>query len=143
MKDGLFVKAGVIIPFHELEIATSRSGGPGGQHVNKTDSRVTVRWSVHRTSALNDEQKELVLSKLQSQLTTEGELIVHMGEFRSQPQNKQAACERLAQIVRKALHVPKKRMATKASLSSKMARLDTKAKHGKIKKLRSKKNYDE
>lgn len=137
MSDGLVVKEGVVIPLHEIDIATSRSGGPGGQHVNKTDSRVTARWNVYRTVALNDEQKELVLSKLQSQLTTDGDLIVHMGESRSQPQNKHAALERLAQIVRKALHVPKKRMATRMPKAAKEARLESKARHSKIKKMRS------
>lgn len=137
MQDGIVVKEGVVIPLYEIDIATSRSGGPGGQHVNKTDSRVTARWNVPRTNALNNEQKELVLAKLQQQLTTEGDLIIHMGEFRSQPQNKHAALERLAQIVRKALYVPKKRMATRVPKAAKEARLESKARHSKIKKMRS------
>ena len=59
MKD-LAVKNGVVIPEHELEITASRSGGPGGQHVNKTSTRITVRWNVRKTSALSDEQKEQI-----------------------------------------------------------------------------------
>ena len=63
MKNDLSIKNGIIIPEHELEITTSRAGGPGGQHVNKTSTRITVRWNVKNTNALNPEQKERVLQK--------------------------------------------------------------------------------
>ncbi len=143
MSNDLFVKNGISIPMRELEVTTSRSGGPGGQHVNKTDTRITVRWNVKMTSALNEEQKERVLQNLQTRLTGDGDLIVHNSESRSQQQNKQMALIQLAQDVRKALHVPKKRMATRVSRSVKEARVDEKTHRGSIKKMRNKKNYDE
>ncbi len=139
MKNGLHVKNGILIPDHELEITTSRAGGPGGQHVNKTDTRITVRWNVKNTQALNDIQKECVLQKLQAQLTNEGDLIVHNSASRSQLKNKEMALSQLAQIISKALIIPKKRMATTISKATKAARLEKKARHGAIKKMRSKK----
>ena len=143
MKHDVFVRHDVIIPSHELEITTSRSGGAGGQHVNKTDTRITVRWNVRTTHALTDEQKERVLHKLAHRLTNEGELIVHNSASRSQQQNREHALEQLAQEVRQALHVPKKRMKTRVAKHIKEARLHAKAKHGALKKMRSKKSYDE
>lgn len=88
MKNDLPIKNGILIPENELEITTSRASGAGGQHVNKTNTRITVRWNVKNTTALSDEQKERVIERLQSQLTTDGELIVHNSESRSQQQNK-------------------------------------------------------
>lgn len=139
MKNDLSIKNGIVIPEHELEVTASRSGGPGGQHVNKTSTRVTVRWNVNKTSILNDDQKAQVLEKLKSRLTSDGDLIIHSGATRSQLQNKQLAFNHLAQIVRKALYVPKKRTATKISKSAKESRLHAKTHRGEIKKMRSKK----
>jgi ribosome-associated protein len=139
MKHNLPIKQGIIIPESELEITTSRSGGAGGQHVNKTNSRVTIRWNVGSTTALTDEQKQRVLQKLHNSLTTDGDLIIHHSSSRSQQQNKQLALEQLMRTVEYALHIPKKRTATHISKATKQARLATKAKRGELKKLRGKK----
>ncbi len=136
MKNDIHVKNGITIPEHELEITTSRSGGAGGQHVNKTSTRISVRWNVKNSSALNDEQKMRVIEKLQSQLTTEGDLIVHNSSTRSQLQNKQLALHQLAQTVRKALYVAKKRVATKMPHAVKEAQLQEKKRRSVIKKMR-------
>lgn len=143
MKNDVPIKNGIIIPEAELEITASRSGGPGGQHVNKTDSRITVRWNVKNTQALDEAQKERVLQNLGNRVTTDGDLIIHHSSSRSQQQNKRLALEQLANDLRKALHVPKKRMATKVSKNVKERRLKTKAQHSTIKKLRSKKISDD
>jgi ribosome-associated protein len=139
MKNDVAIKNGIVIPAHELEITTSRAGGPGGQHVNKTSTRITVRWHAATTNVLTDEQKERVLHNLHAQLTAGGDLIVHNSESRSQEHNRKAALAQLAQKLRKALHVPKKRLATRASESVQKARLQAKARRSTIKKMRSKK----
>jgi len=143
MKNDIPIKNGIVIPDQELEITASRAGGPGGQHVNKTDTRITIRWNIQKTHALNGVQKERVLQNLQSRLTSDGDLIIHNSASRSQQQNKEGALEILAQTIRKALYVPKKRMATKISKTVKEKRLESKARHSTVKKMRSKKiTYD-
>lgn len=141
MKEDLVIKNDIVIRGHELEITASRAGGPGGQHVNKTSSKITVRWNVKNTQALNDMQKERVLQNLQAQLTSEGDLVVHNSSSRSQQQNRKNALDALAKRIRKALYVPKKRMKTKTPKTVKEARLHTKKKRGELKKMRSKKVY--
>jgi ribosome-associated protein len=143
MSNDLHIKNDITIPSHELEISSSRSGGAGGQHVNKTSTRITVRWNVRTTAALTDEQKERVLQKLAHKLTNEGELIVHNSASRSQQQNKEQALAQLAHELRNALYVPKKRMKTRISQQTKETRLEKKAQRSEIKKGRSKKIFYE
>jgi ribosome-associated protein len=138
MKHDVTVKPGIVIPAHEIEISTSRSGGAGGQHLNVTNTRVTVHWNVKNTSALTTEQKERVLQKLHNRLSQEGDLIIHNSESRSQMHNKKMALLQLAKEVSKALHVPKKRMKTAISASAKAARIEGKRHRGEIKQLRKK-----
>ena len=102
MKD-LMVQEGVTIPLHEIEISASRAGGPGGQHVNKTNTRITVRWNLNASQSLTPEQKERITKRLESQLTQEGDLVIHNGSTRSQEQNKHAALEQLANRIRHGL----------------------------------------
>lgn len=134
--DDLHVKRGVVIPADELHEQMSRSGGAGGQHVNKTSSRVTLRWNVDTTEALGDEQRRRVKKKLASKLTVAGELVVHADDDRSQHRNRQVARERLAEQVREALVVPKKRKQTKPTRGSKRRRLKEKKRRGEIKQKR-------
>lgn len=136
------IKNGIIIPSHELKITASRAGGPGGQHVNKTNTRITVRWNVYQTNTLPPELKERVIQKLAHRLTNTGDLIIHQSSERSQLQNKESALGRLAFEIRNALHVPKKRMKTRVSKTKKEARLQAKMHRGKIKQLRSVKIHD-
>ena len=130
----LLVAPGVRIPISELELRAITGGGPGGQHVNRSATRVIVRWSVRTTRALRDEQRVRVLAKLASRLDGEGVLRIVAGEYRSQQQNRRAALERLATIVARALVVPKPRKATQPTrgsierrLTDKRQRADTKA----------------
>ena len=139
MKDDLPIKNGIVIPGYELEITASRAGGPGGQHVNKTSTRITVRWNVKETNALTEHQKERVLQKLQTELTLEGDLLVHNSASRSQQQNKKAALAQLADKVGAALRIPKKRLKVKIPKAAKEKRLQAKKKHSALKKMRRKK----
>ncbi len=142
MKNDLLIKNGIIIPSNELEISTSRSGGKGGQHVNKTETRITVRWNIKNSIALDEIKKERVIQNLQARLTKEGDLVIHNSESRSQQQNKENALKILAQIVCKALYVPKRRIKTRIPKKEKEKRLRQKAVRSKIKKMRSKKIED-
>jgi ribosome-associated protein len=120
----------------ELEYSTSRSSGPGGQNVNKVNSKVTLRWNVKDSALLTLEEKELLLQKLSSRLTTEGVLLLSSQEKRSQLQNKEEVLQKLEQLLRLAFFKKKKRKATKPSKSSMKSRLDKKKMHSDKKKLR-------
>jgi ribosome-associated protein len=139
MSNDVTITETITIPAHELEIVTSRAGGPGGQHVNKTSSRITVYWSLLTTQALSAQEKERAQLALANRLTTEGYLIIHNSSTRSQLENKRRALKALADLVRKALYVPKKRTKTAVSKQAKETRLRTKARRSDIKKTRSKK----
>jgi len=120
----------------ELEFTTSRSSGPGGQNVNKVNSKVTLRWRLRDSTLLSPEEKELLLQKFSSRLTTEGELVISAQEMRSQLQNKEEVLQKLDQLLARAFEKKKKRKATKPSKTSVKNRLDRKKKHSDKKKLR-------
>lgn len=135
-QNGLFITHDVFIPEHELIITTSRAGGPGGQHVNKTDTRITIKWHIATSTALSEQQKTWLLHRLQTKLTDEGFIIVQNSSTRSQLQNKKLAYEQLTQLIAKALHRPKKRIKTKVSAQAKEKRLKTKKIRSETKRLR-------
>jgi ribosome-associated protein len=126
--DRLVVDAGLAIPRAELEARASRAGGPGGQHVNTSSTRVEVRWNVRRSAVLSEEQRARLEERLASRLDGEGTLRVVAADSRSQRQNRERAESRLAELVRRALVVPKRRRATKPSRAARQARLDEKRK---------------
>lgn len=128
----------ISIPESEIEISTSRSGGPGGQHVNKTNTRVTLHWNLLKTTILDDGQKQRCLAKLHARVNSEGEIVLHVDLLRSQIMNRELAFERLNEMVTQALIIPKKRIKTKPTKGSKTRRLDTKKKVGLQKKMRQK-----
>jgi ribosome-associated protein len=113
----------------ELRFHTSRSGGPGGQHANKTETQVELRFSIHDSQVLSEEEKQRLLKKLSNRITKEGELIITAESSRSQVKNKQEAIERFYEMLEKALKKPKKRKPTKPSLAARRRRLDEKKKH--------------
>ena len=134
--DGLTVAPGVHIPAAELQVSAISGGGPGGQHVNKSATRVAVQWNVRTTRALREDQRERVLLKLASRLDSEGMIRIVGGEFRSQQQNRRAAFERLQQLVARALVVPRPRKATKPTFGSVQERLSTKRQRSQTKQQR-------
>lgn len=123
---GLPVQPGVVIPWRELEVRASRSGGPGGQHVNTSSTRVEVVWNVRTTVALDVGQRARVAAALASRLDGEGALRVVASDTRSQRQNRALAEERLAEMVRRALVVRKARKRTRPTRSSVEKRLSSK-----------------
>ena len=124
--DGIRVNDTVVVPRDEVVARASRSGGAGGQHVNTSSTRIELVWNVGASRALTDEQRARVLQKLSSRLDTERNLRVVASDRRSQRQNRESAEMRLAELVREALVVPKKRRPTKPSRAAKQARLDSK-----------------
>lgn len=120
------VAPGVRIPVGEVELRGITGGGPGGQHVNRSATRVSLRWNVATTRALRDEQRTRVMQKLGSRIDADGSLRIVAGEYRSQLQNRRAAIERLVSIVSRALVVQAPRKATKPTRGSVLRRLDEK-----------------
>lgn len=128
----------ISIPFTEYELKAVRSGGAGGQHVNKVSSRVELYFNVSASSVLTEEQKERILAKLGSKITEDGILRITEDTSRSQHMNREAVVKKLHDVLNKALQRPKKRVATKVPKGVKRKRLDSKKKKGEIKKLRKK-----
>ena len=137
----LIINETVSIPLSELVYTASRSSGPGGQHVNTSDTRIQVRWNVQETSALSEPERFRVLTKLASRLTEAGELILASDTHRSQRRNKEDVTERLAEMVAQALVRPKTRKKSKPTRAAREKRLDEKRKKSLTKQGRGKK-YD-
>lgn len=130
--------AKINLPYSEFQFEMSRSRGPGGQHVNRTNSAVTLRWNIAESSYLQPEIKQRLLTKLQSKLTVLGEILIRSEGSRDQESNKKECLEKLNELVKNALIVPKKRIKTKPTRSSQRKRLETKTKRGEIKHARKK-----
>jgi ribosome-associated protein len=133
---GLKVNGRVTIPRHELDVQATRAGGPGGQHVNTSSTRVEVRWNAMSSAALSEEEKERLRERLASRLAADGSLRVVGREYRSQRRNREAAEERLTALVRAALVVPKKRRPTRPGKAAREARLAEKKRLSERKRSR-------
>jgi ribosome-associated protein len=120
----------------EISFKTSRSGGKGGQNVNKVSSKVELNWNIQTSSLISDEQRELLLSKLSHKLTKEGVLQIISQADRSQLGNKQLVLEKLDELLGFAFKIVKNRKETKVPRGVKERRLLVKKKKAEIKKLR-------
>ncbi len=124
------------IPESELRFSSSRSRGPGGQNVNKVNTRVELRFNVKRSSVLSDHEKELILTSLKNRINTEGELLIASQAERTQLLNKRKATARFYKLILTALKEKPKRIATHPTKASDTERLEKKKKRSTIKKLR-------
>jgi ribosome-associated protein len=126
----------VKIPIAELEFKTSRSGGPGGQNVNKLETRVEVLFDIANSQNISEDIRHRLLNTLDSQLDSSGTMHVVAQDTRSQWKNKQLAIERLTDILKSALIVRKKRIATKPTHTAREVRIRSKKARGQTKRMR-------
>jgi ribosome-associated protein len=138
----VYVDDTLTIPYDELEITATRSSGPGGQHVNTTDSRVQVRFDVSASPSLSAGLRRRLRERLAGRIDKSGAVRVASQRFRSQIQNREAALARLAQLLRDALLVEAPRVATRPSRSKKEQRLREKHRHAEIKRERTQRDWD-
>ena len=124
------------IPISELLIRTARSGGPGGQHVNKVETKVEVLFDVTTSPTLTHEQRRLIVEHLSGRIDGSGNLRVVEQRSRSQHQNKELALTRLADLLRRALKPVRHRVATKPTRASRQRRAESKRKVAEKKRLR-------
>ena len=129
----LYVNDKLEIPDDELEETFVRASGPGGQNVNKVSSAVQLRFDAAGSPSLPLAVKERLLKLAGSKATTEGEIVITANRFRNQPQNRDDARERLVELIRKALFVPKPRKATKPTYGSKVRRIEGKKRRSEVK----------
>jgi ribosome-associated protein len=124
------------VPLAELEFRASRSGGPGGQHVNTSSTRVEVTWDVAGSAALSGEQRQRLLARLASRLDGRGRIRLVSSSTRSQLRNREDVTERLREVVAQALVVPKARKRTRTPRAAKAARLESKRRRAATKRDR-------
>ena len=136
----LVISNNVTLADWEIEINAIRSAGNGGQNVNKVATAIHLRFDIQRSS-LPAIYEERLLKVSDSRITSDGVIVIKSQEFRTQLQNKEAALERLKELILSAMVVQKKRRATKPTLGSQRRRMDGKSKRGETKVLRKKVDY--
>ena len=119
--------------FQECDFKAVRSSGPGGQHVNKTSTKVMLHWSLKDSNVFSEEEKELLFKRLQSKLTSDDQLVLSYDQSRSQHKNKDEVFKNLVRLLENGLLKPKRRKRTKPTLASKKRRLDSKKRNAEKK----------
>ena len=137
------VGARLRIPKSEITYGASRSGGPGGQHVNTSSTRIELWWNLEVSTALTDEQRIRIRTRLTARLDTEGWLRLVESGSRSQLRNKETVTERFSKLLMQALRPPKTRRPTRVPQTQKLKRLESKKLRGGVKRLRGKVRGDE
>ena len=125
----------------EFRFSSARSGGPGGQHVNKTETKVILKWAFEDSSATSELRKQRIREKLQNSINSRGEIVIDCDQFRSKKRNQEACEKKLVQMLEKAFYIAPKRKKTKISKSVKAKNLKLKRAHGEKKALRKKVKY--
>ncbi len=130
------------IPETEISITAIRAPGPGGQNVNKVASAIHLRFDI-RDSSLPDPFKERLLALADHRITADGVVVIKARQYRSQEKNREDALSRLQELVKSISQPPKKRRPTKPSRGSRMSRMDSKTKRGRVKSMRGKVRSDD
>lgn len=120
------VKSDAMVPEHELEWSYARSGGPGGQNVNKVSSKAVLRWNLAASTSVAEEVKSRIQTQFPSKVTATGFVVIASQQFRDQERNRQACVEKLEAMIVQASKVPKARLKTKPSQAAKQRRLEAK-----------------
>ena len=139
----LRVRPGVAIPLAEIAFSADTSGGKGGQHANRSSTRVELRFDVLHSPSRSSRQRALIAEKLGPRIALDGTLRVVSAQERSQLRNRNAALARLAELLARGLERPKPRTATRPTLASRRVRVEVKKKRGAVKARRSKPVDDE
>ncbi|MFT5050688.1 MAG: ribosome-associated protein [Chlamydiales bacterium] len=134
--DPLVINRGLTLPGEELVVSYARSGGPGGQNVNKVETKVVLRFSVLTSRALGDTRRSRLQKRLATRLSTQGEIVIHASRHRTRARNLEDARERLAVLLHDGLAIERKRRPTRPTRGSKERRLKQKKSRGQIKKDR-------
>jgi ribosome-associated protein len=134
--DDLPINETLVVPARELSVSFARSGGPGGQNVNKVETKAELRWTPAASAVLSDVDRAWLLRRLSGRLTAQGELLVTSTRTRDQSRNRDDALEKMAEIVRRALLRPKRRKKTRPSRGSIEGRLKEKRRRSDAKQKR-------
>lgn len=126
----------IVIPMSEVEFTYARSGGPGGQNVNKTETKAVLRWNLERATWITKDVKERFRMTFGSRLTTDGDVVIHSDETRNRSINEKACLQKLTEMLRRVWFAPKKRVATKPTRSSQRRRVEAKRLRSEVKKNR-------
>lgn len=127
------VNPDLALPFSELSYRASRAGGPGGQHVNTSSTRIELRWNVRESPTLSDPQRALLLQRLAARIHADGTLRLVSGARRSQLQNRETVTERLRHLLARSLVPPRPRKKTRPSRAAVERRLEAKRRHSRKK----------
>ena len=136
------IMAGLSIPENEVTFTASRSGGPGGQNVNKVSSRVTLSFDVASSASISGDQKDQIYRKLATRINKDGVLRVVSQRTRSQDMNRADALERFSELLRQALTRERPRIKTRIPAAASRRRIEEKKKRTLIKRTRSDKGWD-